>query len=121
MDEIQANLERAKRSIKAAQLLLNNGYDNVAASRAYYGAFYAANALLLSRQQEPKRHDGTIRLIHQNFIKTGKLNYQGIDLIWLKKIREIGDYGGIRNVPKVEAERAIRLAEDFLTAIKQLV
>lgn len=45
--EIAANLERAERSIQAAKELSTGGYYDFVASRAYYGAFYAARAILL--------------------------------------------------------------------------
>jgi len=47
-DEIAANLERAEQSIQAARQLASGGYYDFAASRAYYAAFYAATAVLLS-------------------------------------------------------------------------
>jgi uncharacterized protein (UPF0332 family) len=46
--EIEANMERAEQSIAAAKKLALEGYFDFAASRAYYGAFYAATALLLN-------------------------------------------------------------------------
>ncbi|MER3435104.1 MAG: hypothetical protein C4288_17220 [Leptolyngbya sp. ERB_1_1] len=38
--EVQANLDRAATSIQAAKVLLETGYLDFAASRAYYAAFY---------------------------------------------------------------------------------
>lgn len=46
-EEIAANLERAEKSIEAAQKLSSNEYYDFVASRAYYAAFYASTALLL--------------------------------------------------------------------------
>jgi len=40
-DEITANLQRAETSIKAAKDMIEKGYYDIAASRAYYAAFYA--------------------------------------------------------------------------------
>ena len=48
-DEIEANLQRAQQSLEAARELASGEYYDFAASRAYYTAFYAATALLLSR------------------------------------------------------------------------
>jgi uncharacterized protein len=47
-DEIAANLERSRQSIRAAHKLAADQYYDFAASRAYYAAFYAASAILLS-------------------------------------------------------------------------
>jgi len=46
--EIASNLERAETNLKAAKDLLEKSYYDIAASRAYYSAFYGASALLLS-------------------------------------------------------------------------
>lgn len=46
-DEISSNLERADTNLQVAKELLDKGYYDVSASRAYYAAFYAASALLL--------------------------------------------------------------------------
>lgn len=39
-------LLKAQQSLVAAKLLLGNGFNDFAASRAYYTMFYAAEALL---------------------------------------------------------------------------
>jgi uncharacterized protein (UPF0332 family) len=58
--EIAANLERAEKSIQAAKELAASGFDDFAASRAYYAAFYAATAALLNEGMEFSRHSGVI-------------------------------------------------------------
>jgi len=72
-EEIAANLERAETSIRAAKDLVAGGYDDFAASRAYYAAFYAATAVLLCEELEFGKHSGVIAFIHREFVKTGKL------------------------------------------------
>ena len=39
-EEIVANLERADTNLQAASELMDKGYYDVSASRAYYAAFY---------------------------------------------------------------------------------
>jgi len=41
-EEIAAYLERAEQSIRAARMLVAEGYYDFAASRAYYAAFYSS-------------------------------------------------------------------------------
>jgi len=82
--EIEANMERAEQSIAAARKLALEGYFDFAASRAYYGAFYAATALLLNEGLEFGKHSGVIASIHQLFVRTGRLEKNlGKDLNWL--------------------------------------
>ena len=73
-EEITANLERADTNLQVARDLLHTGYYDVCASRAYYTAFYAASALLLNEDIDTSKHSGVIALVHQHFIKVGKLS-----------------------------------------------
>jgi len=121
-EEIAANLERAEASIQAARELTTGGYYDFAASRAYYAAFYAATALLLSEELDFSRHSGVIAAIHQRFVKTGKLDKRyGKDLNWLFELRGVGDYGATIHVSDQDARKAIEAAEDFLSAIRSLM
>ena len=120
--EIAANLQRAEASIQAAKELVSGDYYDFVASRAYYAAFYAATALLLGEELEFSKHSGVIASIHQQFVKTGKLDSRhGKDLNWLFELRGIGDYGATTHVSQQDADRAIKAAENFLSAAKSLI
>jgi uncharacterized protein len=58
--EIASNLERAETNLNAARDLLEKGYYDIAASRAYYAAFYSASALLLKQDIDTNKHSGVI-------------------------------------------------------------
>lgn len=121
-DEIAANLERAEASIRAAKELATTGYYDFVASRAYYAAFYAATALLLSEELDFSKHSGVIASIHQRFVKTGKLEKRhGKDLNRLFELRGVGDYGATIHVSQQDADRAVEIAEGFLAAAKSLI
>ncbi len=121
-DEITAYIERAERSIDAARQLARGGYYDFAASRAYYAAFYAATALLLSEGVELSKHSAVIASVHQRFVKTGRLDKEhGKALNWLFELRSIGDYGGVAHVSPQEAEQAIVAAEQFVGAVRSLL
>jgi uncharacterized protein (UPF0332 family) len=120
--EIASYLERVDTDLQVASELLDKGYYDVAASRAYYAAFYAASALLLSEGLDTSKHSGVIALIHQHFVKSGKLNKeQGRNLNWLFELRGVGDYGVSLHVALEDARRAVSVAEDFLRAVKGLI
>lgn len=117
-EEIAAYLERAKKSIQAAQELFSSDYYDFVASRAYYAAFYASTALLLHAGLEFRKHSGVIATIHKKFVKTGKLDKKhGKNLNWLFELRNVGDYGTTVHVSQKDAERAIDAAESFLNAV----
>lgn len=118
--EIAANIQRAETNLQAAKDLLDKEYFDIAAARAYYAAFYAASALLLNEDIDTSKHSGVIALIHQHFVKTGKLDKeQGKNLNWLFEIRGVGDYGVGVHVASGEANLAIQVAEKFLKSVKQ--
>ncbi len=120
--EIAANLQRAEVSIRAAKELILGEYYDFVASRAYYAVFYAATALLLGEELDFSKHSGVIASIHQRFVKTGKLDEKyGKDLNWLFELRGVGDYGATTHVSQQDATRAIRAAENFLSAAKSLI
>ena len=52
---IAAEVKRGEESLESAQILLSAGKHSDAVSRAYYGAFHFARALLLTLAQEPRR------------------------------------------------------------------
>lgn len=121
-DEISSNLERADTNLQVARELLEKEYYDVSASRAYYAAFYAASALLLNEGMDTSKHSGVIALIHQHFVKNGKLNKeQGKNLNWLFELRSVGDYGVSLHVTQRDAQRAVDIAEDFFVAVKTLL
>lgn len=94
----------------------------MSASRAYYAAFYAASALLLNEGMDTSKHSGVIALIHQHFVKSGRLNKeQGRNLNWLFELRSVGDYGVSLHVVQQDAQRAVNIAEDFFEAVKALL
>jgi len=120
--EVTANLERAEESIKAAKDLAKGSYFDFAASRAYYAAFYAATAILIHEGFKYRKHSAVISAIHQQYVKTGKLDKKyGKDLNWLFELRSVGDYGAVIHVPQPDAEKAIEAAESFIKAIKNLI
>lgn len=116
-EEIAANIERAEQSVGAARELASGGYCDFAASRAYYAAFYAATAVLLSEGLELNKHSAVIASIHQRFVKTGKLDKEhGKTLNWLFELRggrfsesdQVPDWTDKREVKSGSALRAAR-------------
>ena len=121
-EEISSNLERADTNLQVARELLDKEYYDVSASRAYYASFYAASALLLNEGLDTGKHSGVIGLIHQHFVKNGRLNKeQGKNLNWLFELRSVGDYGVSLHVTQQDAQRAVDIAEEFFVAVKTLL
>ena len=121
-NEIAANLQRANVSLQAARDMIEKGYYDIAASRAYYAAFYAASALLLKEDIDTSKHSGVIASIHRLFVKEGKLDKeQGKNLNWLFELRGVGDYGVSEHVSSGEAYKAVKVAEEFLASTRKIL
>ncbi|MEE9376823.1 MAG: HEPN domain-containing protein [Candidatus Lokiarchaeia archaeon] len=68
-EEIKSFVEKARKFIKSAKVLLEiNDYDSVV-SRTYYAMFFITEALLLTKNLAPKSHSGLISLFGEHFIK----------------------------------------------------
>ncbi len=71
---------------------------------------------------DTSKHSGVIALIHQHFVKNGKLSKeQGRNLNWLFELRGVGDYGVSLHVVAEDAHKAVDIAENFFEVAKALV
>ncbi len=67
----QHRLTRARAALAEADLLLARRHLSGALNRVYYAAFYAARALLATRELDSSRHSGVIALFQEHFVRTG--------------------------------------------------
>lgn len=117
--EIQALLEKAKRSLKASKSLIDSGDYDFAISRAYYAMFYCAEAMLLTKDLKFSKHSAVIAFFGREFVKSGLLSEELYGYL-LKGFRErqIGDYE-VMKLPSLEdAEEITQKAGIFLEATR---
>lgn len=115
-------LERAQESLRAAQVCMDAGLVNSAASRAYYAMFQGAQVALASvgvtRQawSHPALQAAfTTELIHRRKLLATRLrDYLSSGLA----LRQAADYGRDGVSLKV-AQRMVRRAHEFVTAIEE--
>lgn len=74
MNEIEPLLEKAKRSFDVAEATLEQGHPDFAISRAYYGCFYIAQAMLLSEGLEYASHGQVVAQFGLHFARTQRLD-----------------------------------------------
>ena len=67
-------VQKANMNLDAAELLLEQGFLEIAASRAYYAMFYLAEALLLRKGLHFSSHSAVIASFGKEFAKTGDLD-----------------------------------------------
>ena len=88
-----ALLARARTELDAARVLLQAGFSDQATSRAYYAAFFAAEAALLELGESRSKHSGVIAAFGRLVVKDGGFDPAvGADLRRLFELRNAADY-----------------------------
>ena len=119
---VQGYLAKARDKARVARDLLARGEWDDAVSRAYYAAFHAAQAALLTEGQRAETHRGIVTLFGLLLVKTGKLEKRwGKLLASLKDDREAGDYDALSWIEEETASRAVREAEEFVGAVSEYI
>lgn len=115
--EEKSILEKAKQNLEAADLLINQGFHEIAISRGYYALFYTAEALLLRRGLHFSSHSAVIAAYGREFAKTGDLDPKFHQyLIKSQGVRLISDYGYSETISSISAEQVLIWGHEFLTA-----
>jgi uncharacterized protein (UPF0332 family) len=110
-------IDRAHQELEAARLLTQAGFGPQAVSRAYYAAFYAAEAVLLELGVTRSKHSVVIAAFIRHVLHDDSLDDKvGRLLRSLFDRRAQADYG-VASVPPDEANRAVLDAEVVVAAI----
>lgn len=113
-------MQRAKRAITSAELLLNDGDFDTSASRSYYAMFYAAEALLLTKDLKFRSHRSVISLFGEHFIKTGVFKPEmGKKLSKTFEKRLLGDYSFAPHIDEADAKEILDWAKEFFKKIEE--
>jgi len=117
---IRGYLAKAEEKLVSVKNLIADGSYDDAVSRAYYAAFHAASALLLSEGLTADTHSGLVNLFGLHFVKSGKFDKKfGKYLSTLKENRENGDYEVFSAIDKETADSASVEAEAFVKEMKR--
>lgn len=116
---IDGYLEKAQEKLRFAETLIRDGGYDDAVSRAYYSAFHATQALLLTEGLSVRSHSGLVNLFGLHFVRTGKIEQEfGRFLSDLKDKRENGDYEIYSAIERKTAEEAVVNAGKFLQRVR---
>lgn len=119
---VATELRRSEEALRAAAALVELGLHADAVSRAYYAAFHALRALLLSRGLEPRSHSGAIHLLNVEFVRTGALPSSINRLLaGLQRSRELADYDAAVEFSADDAEHAIADARAIVDSARALL
>jgi uncharacterized protein (UPF0332 family) len=115
-------LSRAKGAFSEGDHLLNAAALTGAVNRFYYAAFYAARALLATRELDSSRHAGVISLFQKQFVKSGLIateTARALPRAFEK--RQKSDYGDFSTVTEDEAQSIRMEVSDFLAECESLL
>lgn len=123
MTEDQAELlMTASDSLKAADILLREGYSGFAASRAYYTMFYVAEAFLEGEGLAYSKHSAVIAAFGEKFAHAGKVPAElHRFLLEAQESRHDGDYGPRKAVSLQLAREHIQHAKRFMEVAVQVI
>jgi uncharacterized protein (UPF0332 family) len=114
--------QKSEEALKVAKSNLENGYYSASINRSYYAVFYAARALLLKKEKNPKTHSGTIAMfgleygINEDFDKkTSKI------LSRLEDDRQNADYDFSFQSTEEKAKKDLLNAELFVNECKKFL
>ena len=116
--QLQALTQKAARSIAAAKRDIEEGDYDFASSHAYYAAFYAMEAILLTKELSFSKHGSVIGAFNQHFVKTGTFPKEFSK--WIARLfreRQTGDYGSGLSIGEQDAREDIQIAERIVEAI----
>jgi uncharacterized protein (UPF0332 family) len=114
--EQQALLDKAERSLEAAQSLIEQGFYEFAASRAYYAMFYVAEALLDRQGLSFASHAAVISAFGQHLARPGIVPTEfHRQLIDAQAQRTRADYDPNPDLSQADAERLVNQAQGFLS------
>ena len=118
-DNYRLYMEHAHEMLQVARENLGNDHYDSACNRAYYGCFYAVNALLFSKGISYGKHSAVIAAFRQYFIKTGEFDAKWSKIYELVMTsRHIGDYELGLQIDKEQAEKIVSDAKEFVQEVE---
>ena len=118
----EAEMKRARESLRAAEVLLREALYADAVSDAYYAAFHAVRALLFSVGEEPRSHRGALHLFNIRFVQTSKLDARHLSTLARAQYDRVSaDYGSGRVFTRDEAVSEIAGAKELVEAASALL
>ena len=116
---VQILVEKSRRSLAAAASLSKEGFTEAAISRAYYAAFYLAQAALATKDISRSKHSGVMAALGEHLTKKGPLPEE-LHKTFLKlyEKRVTSDYS-VEAVPSAdETKETLEAARKFAESVE---
>lgn len=115
----QQEMARGRKSLRAAQTLLDSNFFEDAISRAYYAILHSARAALTTVDVYPRTHAGLRQMFALHLIKTDQIEREFGDILaYEQEDRETCDYDAGAKMGRRDASGAIEDAARFFIRIE---
>ena len=115
---VQVLIEKSRKSLAAGTALSTDGFNESAISRAYYAAFYLAQAALATKDISRSKHSGVIAPFGEYLAKKGPLASVHKIFLELYEKRVTSDYS-VEAVPSSdETKEAVEAARKFTKSVE---
>lgn len=117
---VSYRIQRAKKTLSEADVLINDGYYNAAINRLYYACYYAVIALLVKNRIPAQTHQGVKQMFGMHFIINNRIsNKHSRFYSQLFNDRMSGDYDDFLQYDADMLEEVRPQAEEFIAAVEQ--
>ena len=121
-ESIEALLQKADQALDDASYLLEDDRVEAAMNRAYYAAFHAARAALLTEGEEPSSHAGILSRFSYHFIRTGRISEEiGQVLARAETDRNRADYDAFSVFETQAAKDLVGDVSQFTDVVRQVI
>jgi uncharacterized protein (UPF0332 family)/predicted nucleotidyltransferase len=119
--EVRAYLASAWQAVRTAETQFAHARDlQLVANRAYYGIFYAANALLATQGLQRSKHPLVLALFRDRFVRTGEVDASLLrDYELTMKRRHIGEYDLHLGITASGVRAGVMAAQRFVSRVER--
>jgi uncharacterized protein (UPF0332 family) len=119
---VELRIEKARKCLQAAEVLLASEAYADSANRSYYAIFHAMQAVLTTAGFSAKTHSGSIAEFQKSYVKTGVFAKLHSDILMEAfKVRNKSDYDIHYIVVKSEVVGQLENAKTFLSAVEAYI
>ncbi len=107
-EDVKWEISMAKEDLELAREMYERGNLRTAAAKAYFAAFHAVSAALLTENIERAKHRGVIAAFHEYLIRQGKISLTEPKVLdRLLELRQKADYGRPPGITSDQVEKAL--------------
>ena len=119
---VQYRLTRAKETLEEGHVMLTTGHIHACVNRAYYAAFYAVSALLMSEDVELSKHSAVRSTFDRDWVNRGRIEVR-LGKIYRKLFdkRQQADYDDLVALDPIQVGTWLQEAGEIVTAVCQIL